>query len=139
MNPSTIEPARLARLRRVCLALSEATEKRAWGDPTWRVGDRIFAMQKGNYAGGRPSVWLKAAPGDQAVLVDLDPERFFVPPYVGHRGWIGVYLDSTRVDWAMLSRLIAQSHALILGGGHRPHRVAPPRRTSRRGKQPRTS
>ncbi|HZJ52780.1 MAG TPA: MmcQ/YjbR family DNA-binding protein [Myxococcaceae bacterium] len=136
MNPSTLEPGRLTRLRKVCLALPDATEKRAWGDPTWRVGDRIFAMQKGNYAGGRPSVWLKAAPGDQAVLVDLDPQRFFVPPYLGHRGWIGVYLDSTRMDWPMLSRLIAQSHGLVVGGGRRADRVAPPRGTPRQRKQP---
>src|SRR5690606_27392243 len=59
MSPLTIAPDRLERLRAICLALPEATEKIAWGDPTWRVRDKIFAMQKGNYEGGRPSVWLK--------------------------------------------------------------------------------
>jgi predicted DNA-binding protein (MmcQ/YjbR family) len=113
VNPLSIRPERLERLRKVCLALPGATEKVAWGDPTWRVRDRIFAMQKGNYAGGRPSVWLKAAPGDQAVLVDLDPQRYFVPPYVGHKGWVGVYLDGTRIDWTVLGELIQASHRLI--------------------------
>ncbi len=78
----TVDPDRLDRLRRICLALPEAAEKEAWGDPTWRVRDRIFAMQKGNYEGGRPSVWCKAPEGDQAALVGSDPETFFVPPNV---------------------------------------------------------
>ena len=99
MNRSTIAPERLERLRALCLALPEAAEKAAWGDPTWRVRDRIFAMQKGNHEGGRPSVWLKAEPGAQADLVDLDPDRFFVPPYVGPKGWIGIHLDGRSLDW----------------------------------------
>ncbi len=71
-------------LRTVCLALPGATEKEAWGDPTFRVRDRIFALAK--RGDGRVSVWRKAPPGSQAVLVGADPERFFVPPYVGHKG-----------------------------------------------------
>jgi predicted DNA-binding protein (MmcQ/YjbR family) len=118
MNPLTVLPERLERLRAICLALPQATEKEAWGDPTWRVRDRIFAMQKGNYAGGRPALWLKAADGTQGMLVDSEPELFFVPPYVGHKGWVGVYLDGKRVDWGMLGQLIAESHALI--GPKRP-------------------
>jgi predicted DNA-binding protein (MmcQ/YjbR family) len=108
-----LEPERLERLRAICLALPQATEKEAWGDPTWRVRDRIFAMQKGNHAGGRPSLWLKAPDGTQAMLIASEPALFFVPPYVGHKGWIGVYLDGKRVDWGMLGELIAESHALI--------------------------
>ena len=107
----TIRPDRLRRLRDVCLAFPEATEKEAWGDPTWRVRDRIFAMQKGNYEGGRPSVWCKAPEGAQHALVASDP-RFFVPPYVGHKGWVGVYLDGP-VDWEELGDLIEQSYRLI--------------------------
>ena len=136
MNRLTIRPERLERLRKLCLALPGAVERIAWGDPTWRIDDRIFAMQKGNFAGGRPSVWLKAAPGDQAVLVEMAPERVFVPPYLGHRGWIGVHLDSPRVDWAMVSRLVAQSHALVAGAsggkGRRRRPVQRPRSTRRR-------
>ena len=113
MNLLTIRPERLERLRKICLALPEATEKEAWGDPTWRVRNRIFAMQKGNYEAGRPSLWLKAAEDAQPSLVEADPERFFVPPYVGHKGWVGVYLDTSRVDWQVISDLIEESYALI--------------------------
>ena len=113
MNPLTVRPDRLARLRKICLALPDAAEKVAWGDPTWRVRDRIFAMQKGNYAGGRPSVWLKGEDGQQAALVDSDPALFFVPPYVGNKGWIGVHLDGGRLDWKMIAALIEASYRLI--------------------------
>jgi predicted DNA-binding protein (MmcQ/YjbR family) len=82
--------AKVARVREACLALPGAFEQETWGDPTWRVAKRIFVMQKGNYAGGRPSLWLKVPPGDQPALVAADPARYFVPPYVGTKGWIGV-------------------------------------------------
>lgn len=110
---SSIDDERLGRLRALCLELPGATEKIAWGDPTWRIKDRIFAMQKGNYAGGRPSVWFKAADGAQAMLVDADPVHFFVPPYVGHKGWVGVYLDGAGVPWGQLEHLVADSYRLI--------------------------
>lgn len=126
MNPLTIHPDRLERLRAICLALPEATEKEAWGDPTWRVRDRIFAMQKGNYEGGRPSLWLKAAEGAQAMLVDAEPARFFVPPYVGSKGWIGVYLDVGHMDWNMLGELVEESYRLIA-----PKRLAASLRSGR--------
>ncbi|MEX2430667.1 MAG: MmcQ/YjbR family DNA-binding protein [Dehalococcoidia bacterium] len=113
MNTLTVRPDRLARLRAVCLTLPEAAEKEAWGDPTWRVRNRIFAMQKGNYEGGRPSLWLKAPEGAQSVLVAAGADRFFVPPYVGQKGWIGVYLDVDNIDWDELGDLIKDSYRLI--------------------------
>lgn len=93
----------LKRLRAICLALPEATEKEAWGDPTFRVRDKIFAMPK--KGDGRVSLWCKAQPGVQEMLVDSDPERFFVPPYVGHNGWIGVRLD-IEIDWDEVADLV---------------------------------
>lgn len=113
MNEPTVAADRLERLRGVCLALPEAAEKAAWGDPTWRVRNRIFAMQKGNYDGGRPSVWVKAAAGEQEALVTGDPERFFAPPYVGPKGWVGLYLDGPQVDWTELAELVTDSYRLI--------------------------
>ncbi|MDP9138581.1 MAG: MmcQ/YjbR family DNA-binding protein [Pseudomonadota bacterium] len=98
------------RLRGICLALPEAAEKEAWGDPTFRVRDKIFAMEK--RGDGRISVWLKAPEGSQMVLVGADPERFFVPPYVGDKGWIGVRLDR-KPDWGELATLIKRSYRLI--------------------------
>ena len=89
-----------ARLRSICLALPEAVEKEAWGDPTFRVRDKIFAMEK--RGDGRISICCKAAPGSQATLVGADPETFFVPPYVGHKGWIGMRLDH-KPDWGEMA------------------------------------
>lgn len=79
------------RLRAICLVLPEAVEKETWGDPTFRVRDKIFAMEK--RGDGRISLWCKAPLGSQAVLTEADPARFFVPPYVGHRA--GSAYDST--------------------------------------------
>jgi predicted DNA-binding protein (MmcQ/YjbR family) len=98
------------RLRAICLALTDATEKQAWGDPTWRVRERIFAMLK--RGDGRPSVWLKAPEGAQEVLIGADPARFFRPPYVGHKGWVGIRLDAGP-DWDEVARQLRRSYRLI--------------------------
>jgi hypothetical protein len=84
----------LARVRRICLALPEATEKTAWGAPTFRVGGRLFAMFADDHHGdGRIALWLYSKRDSQQLLVDSDPERFFIPPYVGPAGWIGIHVD----------------------------------------------
>jgi predicted DNA-binding protein (MmcQ/YjbR family) len=97
------------RLRAICLALPEAVEKEAWGDPTWRVRDKIFAMTK--CGDGRVSLWCKAPAVSQMVLVGADPERFFVPPYVGHKGWVGMRLDGGP-DWGEVALLVRRSYRL---------------------------
>jgi predicted DNA-binding protein (MmcQ/YjbR family) len=97
-------------LRAICLSLPETTELETWGDPTFRVCSKIFALFR--TGAGRHSVWMKAAPGVQDVLVSVDPERFFVPPYVGHNGWIGVRLD-VPVDWDELTDLVTDSYRLV--------------------------
>src|SRR5215212_1124797 len=79
------------RLRAICLALPEAVEKEAWGDPIFRVRGKIFGMEK--RGDGRVSLWCKAPAGSQMVLIGADPKRFFAPPYVGPKGWVGVRLD----------------------------------------------
>ena len=99
----------LERLRALCLALPEATEKEAWGDPTFRVRDKIFAMPK--VGDGRVSLWCKAPPDVQGMLVGSAPERFFVPPYVGHNGWTGVRLDGV-VDWDEIADLVEESYRM---------------------------
>jgi predicted DNA-binding protein (MmcQ/YjbR family) len=100
----------LDRLRAICLALPEATEQETWGDPTYRVREKIFAMEKGGVE-GRPSLWCKAPPGAQAVLVGSEPERFFIPPYVGQHGWIGVWLD-VDLDWEEIADLVEESYRM---------------------------
>jgi len=99
----------LDRLRALCLALPEATEKLAWGSPTFRVRDKIFVMFTGGDGGSE--MWCKASPGGQEVLVGSQPERYYVPPYVGHRGWVGVRLGG-RVDWNQVADLVEESYRL---------------------------
>ena len=104
----------LTRLRKLCLALPEAHEVEAWGEPTFRVRNKLFAMYASadnHHGNGRVAVWVKAAPGNQAFMVEAAPERFFVPPYVGPSGWVGVRLDGT-VDWTELAELLRDAYRL---------------------------
>ncbi|MGH7527931.1 MAG: MmcQ/YjbR family DNA-binding protein [Gemmatimonadales bacterium] len=105
----------LTRLRKLCLALPEAHEVEAWGEPTFRVRNKLFAMYADahtHHGAGRPAVWCKAAPGNQALMVRAAPDRFFVPPYVGPSGWVGVRLDGA-VDWAELAELLRDAYGLV--------------------------
>ena len=105
------------RLRAICLALPETTEKVAWGEPTWRVGGKLFAQLDNHHHGAdHLAVWLPAPLGEQESLIFLDRERFFRPPYVGQRGWVGVRIDG-RPDWALVATLVKQAY----------REVAPPR------------
>jgi hypothetical protein len=99
----------LERLRALCLRFPEASEAGGVGNPSFKVRDKIFAMQHGFE--GRPSCWVKAPRGVQEMLVGHDPARFFVPPYVGHHGWVGVRLD-VEVDWAELADLVEESYRM---------------------------
>jgi predicted DNA-binding protein (MmcQ/YjbR family) len=101
--------APLTSLRTLCLALPEAVEKQTWDAPTFRVRDKIFAMV--HTVKGAQTVWCKAPRGVQAILVEAAPERFFVPPYVGHKGWIGIRLDGP-LDWAEMQALIRRSYGM---------------------------
>jgi hypothetical protein len=105
----------LARLRKLCLALPEAHEVEAWGEPTFRVRNKLFAMYaapNNHHGGGRAAVWCKAAPGNQALMVRAEPERYFVPPYVGPSGWVGVWLDRNP-DWSEVNDLMRDSYRLV--------------------------
>ena len=68
-----------------------------------------FAAQKGNDGGGRPSLWFRPARGEQAVLA-ADADRFFVPPYVGGKGWLAIYLDPPAIDWSEIAELVEDSY-----------------------------
>jgi predicted DNA-binding protein (MmcQ/YjbR family) len=72
----------------------------------------MYANADTHHGSGRPAVWLKAAPGNQGLMVRADPSRFFVPPYVGPSGWVGVWLDGN-VDWAELADLLCDSYRLV--------------------------
>ena len=112
MKPMTNDP--LERLRSLCLALPEATERLSHGEPTWFVRDKkTFVMFVDDHHGdGRLAVWCSAPPGVQAQLVEQEPERFFRPPYVGGRGWIGVRLDRD-ADWAEIAELCQDAYRVI--------------------------
>lgn len=99
----------LTRLRKICFSLPEVTEKEAWGTPTFRVRDKLFAMFNEDHHGdGRVAVWCKAALGMQEILVDADGKRFFRPPYVGPKGWIGIVLTDDP-DWDEVHALLADA------------------------------
>jgi hypothetical protein len=85
----------MKRLRAVCLTLPDTFEKEAWGECTFRVtGGSMFAMTDNNHHGsGHVAVWVKEPLIVQEILVNSDPKRFFVPPYMGRKGWVGVRLD----------------------------------------------
>src|SRR5438094_3035295 len=103
------ETAAVARLRAICRALPEVTEKIAWGELTWRVG-RIFAQMDTHHHGAdHVAVWLPARPGVQEAIVEEDPVQFFRPPYVGHLGWIGVRIVR-KPDWRVVAGLVAAGY-----------------------------
>ena len=100
----------LDRVRRACLGHPGAYEKIAWSAPTFRVGERQFAMFADDHHGvGFAGLWLKAPEGAQEELVASDPGRFYVPPYVGTAGWVGVRLDA-KTDWKLLAGLVAEAY-----------------------------
>ena len=108
----------LTRLRKLCLALPEAHEVEAWGEPTFRIRNKLFAMyaRRGNHHGaGRAALWCKASPSNQALMVSAEPQRFFVPPYQGPFGWIGVWLDTAEPDWEELAMLIEDGYRAVAG------------------------
>jgi hypothetical protein len=102
------------RLRKLCLAMPEAHEVESWGEPTFRVKNKIFAMYaaSGNHHGaGREAVWCKAKAMTQDMLMRAEPERYFAPPYVGPKGWVGVWLDR-KTDWDALHGLLEDAYRL---------------------------
>jgi len=103
----------LPRLRRLCLALPETTERLSHGEPTWFVRDRTtFVMFADHHHDDRVACWLAARAGAQAALIAEDPARYFRPPYVGGRGWVGVWLDRT-VDWDAITDLVVDAYRMV--------------------------
>ena len=98
----------LPRLRELCLALPEATEKISHGEPTWFVR-KVFVMYANQHHDDRVAFWCAAPPGAQEALVAAHPDRFFRPPYVGGRGWLGVWLD-VPVDWDEIAEIVTDAY-----------------------------
>jgi hypothetical protein len=89
----------LARVRRICMALPETTEKPSHGEPTFFVRKRVYCMFANNHHNdGHIAVWVPTEPGLQATLLKTSPEKYFYPPYVGVSGWIGIELPRVSDD-----------------------------------------
>ncbi len=105
--------AALERLRTLCLDLPETTERPSHGEPTWFVRDKkVFVMYSDHHHGARLGFWAAAPPGAQETLLATDSEHYFRPPYVGHRGWVGVYLD-VPVDWDEIGQVVEEAYRCI--------------------------
>ena len=105
--------APLDRLRALCVDLPEVVERPSHGEPTWFIGGKkTFVMFADRHHDDRVAFWCAAAPGVQEHLIAADPEHYFRPPYVGHRGWLGVYLD-VPVDWAEIGEVVSEAYRAV--------------------------
>ena len=117
--PST--PVCLERLRALCLALPGVSERLSHGEPSWFV-QKQFVSLADRHHDDRVALWAAAPDGAQEHWIALDPTRFFRPPYVGGRGWIGVYLDVAQ-DWDDIADIVQSAHATV---SPLPRRRRPP-------------
>jgi hypothetical protein len=98
-----------ARLRAICLALPEASEEPMRRGPSYRVADKIFALERPWRDG--LALWCKVPAGSREILLEAEPARFFVPPYFGAKGWIGVGLGD-KADWREIEAFVRRSYRL---------------------------
>lgn len=105
----------LTKLRKLIATLPETSEKISHGAPTWWGGRKTFATFHDNHHGdGRVAVWIKSTFEEQTTLVEAKPEVFFVPPYVGPSGWVGVRLDRKKVDWDGVRDLLEDGWRMVV-------------------------
>ncbi len=111
MNQAT-DP--LPRVRTLCLALPEVAERPSHGEPAWFVrGKKLFVTYADHHHDDRLAFWCAAPEGAQQALTAADPDRYFVPPYVGGRGWLGVYLDVSSIDWVAIEEIITDAYRVV--------------------------
>ena len=112
-NPSA-EDRRLVRLTKICLSLPETTRQLHGSHASFLVRKRIFAYFLNNHHGdGIVAVTAKVLPGDNEALAAAQPARFYLPAYIGPRGWVALRLDAGKVDWEEVRDLVATSYRLI--------------------------
>ena len=103
----------LEKLRELVFVLPETSERISHGSPTFWGGKKTFAsFHLDHHGDGRVALWCKVPPGAQEALVDADPETFFVPPYVGPSGWVGMQLDRG-VDWGVVAGLLEEGYRMV--------------------------
>jgi hypothetical protein len=103
-----------ARVREICMGLPEVEERLSHGEPAWFVrGKKQFVFFVNRHHDDRIGFWCAAPAGAQEVLVGADPGHFFRPPYVGHRGWLGVYLDVEGIDWGHIAEIVRDAYRVV--------------------------
>jgi hypothetical protein len=103
----------LSRLRHLCMSLPEVEERLSHGEPAWFIrGKRQFVTYADHHHDDRVAFWCSAPEGAQHVLTTTDPDRYFIPPYVGGRGWVGCYLD-VEVDWETLEEIVVDGYVTV--------------------------
>jgi hypothetical protein len=114
--------AQIDHLRELCLRYPETEERTSHGEPAWFAGDKkMFAMFADHHHDDRLACWIAASPSDQQALVATDPLLWFVPPYVGTRGWVGVFLDTAATEasgtagdaWPQIGEAITDGWQLV--------------------------
>jgi len=104
----------LVKLRKLIADLPETSEKLSHGAPTWWGGKKTFATFHDNHHGdGRVALWCKSTFEEQSTLVETKPDVFFVPPYVGPSGWVGVRLDGRKIDWSVVRDLLEDGWRMV--------------------------
>jgi hypothetical protein len=110
----TAKRAPIDRLREICLALPEAHEVEAWGEPTFRVRNKLFAMHASantHHGAGREAIWIASNHVAQDMVMRAKPDRYFSPPYVGPSGWIGAWIDRNP-PWNEIAELVRDGYRL---------------------------
>ena len=105
----------LERVREICMALPDVTERPSHGAPTWFVRDKktfVTFWIAGHHDLEFPHLWTAAAPGVQEELVATETDRFFRPPYVGHRGWLGIRMDG-EIDWTEIDAICTEAYRCV--------------------------
>jgi predicted DNA-binding protein (MmcQ/YjbR family) len=114
MKKLPMEDSRLVRLTEICLALPEATRQDSGSHASFLVRKKTFAYFLDNHHGdGIVALCSKVALGENADLVASDPARFYLPSYIGPKGWVGLRLDMGKIDWNEVAELVAGSYRLI--------------------------
>jgi hypothetical protein len=112
-KPSREEP-RLVRLTAICLALPEATRECSGSHAGFHIRKKTFAYFLNDHHGdGIVSVACKALPGENTALAAAQPDRFYLPAYIGPKGWVALRLDIGKVDWEEVTELVAASYRQI--------------------------
>ena len=121
----------LERVRRICLALPDANERESHGAPTFFIRDKrsFVSYMDNHHDDGRLALWCASSSDVQQMLATSRPEQFFVPPYVGHLGWIGVRLDRD-LGWDEIAGVIKSAHGVVFARLSAPRRSATKARPS---------